>query len=79
MSSASGHTVRVVDVGSGAVLCTASLPLTTAAAIDGAWELLPAALGGSRRLRAEVVGNAAATQTVYALDVQGRTLRLVRE
>lgn len=78
-STASGHTVRVVDVATSGVLCTADLPLTTAAAIDGAWTMLPTGLGGSRRIRAEVVGNAAATQTVFALSLQGRTMRVVRE
>lgn len=78
-TSVANFTVRVVDVSTSAVLCTATLPTTTAAAFDGSWTMLPTGLGGSRRIRAEAVGNGVATQTVYALDLQGRTLRVVRE
>ncbi len=79
MSTVANQTVRIKDAATAAVLATATLPLTTAAAINGSWTMLPSTLSGSRRLTLEVVGNAAATQTLYALDLQGRTQRIVRE
>jgi hypothetical protein len=78
-TSVAAHTVRVVDVATGLVLCTATLPTTTAAAFEGAWTMIDTIGGGSRRIRAEAVGNGAATQTVMSLTLECRTVRLVQK
>jgi len=75
------HTARVVDVtgGGSTVLCTVTLPTTTSAYAAGSWTLIDRIGAGTRSLVLQVVGNAAATQTIFHAALQGRTLRLVRK
>jgi hypothetical protein len=77
-SSGAGDSVRLRDVtGSPVTLCTVSLPQPSDAYFAGAWtDFAPGA--GSRQLLAEVVGNGARTQVLYRIELQMRTLKIVR-
>lgn len=72
LSTASGHSLRFVQ--GATVLCTADLG-TSAARFVGAWAVVAPA-GDDVQYGLEVVGNGAATQTLYRVVLHARTIRL---
>lgn len=73
-------TARVVDLTSGTTaLCTVTLPVGASAHANGAWTVVDSLGGGTRNLGLQVLGNGAATQTIYHAALHIRTRRLVRK
>lgn len=79
-SNGAGDSVRLMDGTTAITGVTASLANGAAARFVGAW-VLPSqfnSLGGDRSLKVQVVGNGARVQTIYRIDLQVRTVRIVR-
>lgn len=71
-NSSGSATLQVYDTAAAQALCTVTLTSVSNAFAFGAWtKITPAA--GDRQLELRVVGDGAATQTLYRVDLQLRT------